>query len=470
MSIFLFVICLIPPLLIAALLFFRKSRNSKLITAVLSATLFHEVFLVTYPVLYSIVTDFYLEKSMNISVSTNDLTKVMFGESIYVLMFCLVLMFGLGRSKLWKKRDNDISHDSYTIPKAEYNLLGLLVILGAFLFGTQLIIFGAGITNAVVAQMYDWATGAFFSFTPLVASAILITKKQSFRKYPLLSIFALICLISLIILGLLLGLRGRIMWVASLIAIAGYLNSEKKYLFIATFGLVLFLPIFSLVGGNYRGFVAQTIHIEGGGPVEIIKMVIQERENITANDKNTSFLDSFAFRAQGPRNSVVLYNLYENGAGADPSVYTGSILFPVPRFFWPEKPIAGSLDDKDESTAVYKVIDIGHGLPYMGPLLASAHAYWEGGWIAVILYGFITGLLWLGIFVFCRKLPVHLAWMVALSFAAALLIDGFLTALYPLYAYILIAWKYVMPTLVLYGMLKILLLAGGEHRNARPNL
>jgi hypothetical protein len=197
--------------------------------------------------------------------------------------------------------------------------------------------------------------------------------------------------------------------------------------------------------------------MSGGRPLDLLRIFLEQREAMSSNPAvhNVSFLDSFAQRAQGPRNSVVLYNLYEKGAGADLSIYTGAILFAVPRFFWPEKPISGSLDGNDESTAVYKVIDIGYNLPYMGSILASAHAYWEGGWIAVILYGFITGLLWSGVFIFCRKLPEHLSWIIALSFAAALLIDGFLTALYPLYAYILIAWKYIMPTLVLYGMSNI---------------
>lgn len=454
MLIYLFVLCLVPPILIALLLLLRKGHSNKVITAVLFATLIHELCLVTYPVLHSILKDFYFEKLMAISISTNDMIKVMLGESIYVLMFCLVLMFGLGMSKSWRKNKNDVSSGSFIIPKTEYVLLGLLIIVGSFLFAMGLFLLGTRIENSVVAQFYDWATGAFFSITPIIASAILITKKQSFRKYPLLSMFALICLISVVIIGILMGLRGRIMWVASFIAIAGYLNSKRKYLFISVLLIVIILPLFSFLGGQYRGMAAESL-MSGGRPLDLIKIILEEiKDKSIVAEQNMPFLDSFAQRAQGPRNSVVLYKLFEKGTGANPSVYLGSALFPVPRYFWPEKPIPGSLDDNPENSAIYKVVDIGYNLPYMGSLLASAHAYWEGGWIAVILYGFLTGLLWFWIFVFCSKLPEHLAWIIALSFLASLLIDGFLTALYPLYTYILIAWKYVIPTLVLYGALK----------------
>jgi hypothetical protein len=393
---------------------------------------------------------------MAISISTSDLIKVMLGESIYVLMFSLVLMFGLGMSKSWRKKENNVSCGSFIIPKTEYHLLGFLTILGGFLFASQVFMLGTGIENRMVAKFYDWSTGAFFSITPLIASAILITKKQSFRKYPLLSIFALICLISVVLIGLLMGLRGRIMWVASFIAIAGYFNSRKKYLFTSVLLLVVFLPLFSFLGTQqFRSMVAETLYVSGGRTLDLIKLFFEQRKAIVGeNNQNVTFLDSFAQRAQGPRNSVVLYKLYEEGSGADLSIYSGSVFFPVPRFFWPEKPIPGSWDGNSENSAVYIVVNIGHNLPYMGSLLASAHAYWEGGWFAVILYGLLTGLLWFWIFVFCSKLPKHLAWIIALSFTASLLIDGFLTALYPLYTYILIAWKYVMPILVLYGALK----------------
>jgi len=392
---------------------------------------------------------------MDISVSSTDLLEVMVGESIYVLMFCLALMFGLGMRKPRKKRDINIFHDSSIIPKAEYHFLGFLIVLGGIFFGLQLIMIGAVIENSVLAQVYDWSAGAFFSFTPLVASAILITKKQSFKKYPLLSKFALICLISLVIIGILTGARGRIMWVAFLIAITGYLNSERKYLIISVVLLFIFLPLFSFLGGQ-KNLVAHSI-LTGGRPSDLLQIIFEERIDISiVTEQNVSFLDSFAERAQGPRNSVVLYNLYDKGAGADPSIYLGAILFPVPRFFWSEKPIPGSLDGKDENSAVHKVMDIGYNLSYMGPLLASAHAYWEGGWIAVFSYGFITGLLWSFIFAFCERLPKNIAIIIALSFAASLLIDGFLTAFYPLYSFILIFWKWVMPTLFLYGCIKLL--------------
>lgn len=452
----LFFLALLPPILIVTILALKYKKLDKIVISVLFATLLHELFLVSFPVLYSLSNNFEHESQLDISVSRNDLINVMFGESLYILTFTFVFLVGLNLKKSWVYTDRDKLNAPVFDNLTEKRLFIFLISIGAFTFFLQLATMGLSISNPVIAQLDAWSSGIFFSYTPIVASAILVTKKNIFLNSPKLSKLAIICLVSLVIIGILTAARGRIMWVASLIIIMGYINGQKKIIYYSIIALIFFLPFFSFLG-NFKSLAATSL-IAGGKSSDLVKIIYEERSTISdLAQNNGSFFYSFAERAQGPRNSVILYNSYDQGEGPDLSIYFGSLLFPIPRFFWPNKPIPGSIDDDETKSAVFKVMDIGHDSPYMGPILASAHAYWEGGYLAVFFYGILTGILWISVLLFCTKLPYNLSMIVILSFTAALLIDGFLTIFSPLYAYILIFWKWVLPTLTLYIFFKLFL-------------
>lgn len=456
MNFLLLVLAILPPIFIVLILVLKNKILDKLIISVLFATLLHEFFLVTFPVLYSLNNNFEHESLLDVSVTRDDLINVMFGETLYILTFSIVFIIGLKIKKSWiyKERHklNTFIFDNLT----EKRLFIFLISIGAFTFFLQLATMGLSISNPILAQLDAWSSGIFFSYTPIVASAIIVTKKNIFKYAPKLSKLATICLISLVIIGILTAARGRIMWVASLIIIMGYINSQKKIIYYSIFALIIFLPFFSFLG-NFKSLAATSL-ISGGKSSDLVKIIYEERNTIAdLAQNNGSFFYSFSERAQGPRNSVILYNAFDQGKGPNLSIYLGSFLFPIPRFFWPTKPIPGSVDEDETHSAVFKVMDIGHDSPYMGPILASAHAYWEGGYWTVFVYGIFTGILWIGVFLFCSKLPYNLSMIIVLSFTAALLIDGFLTIFSPLYAYILIFWKWVLPTLIMYIFFKLFL-------------
>jgi hypothetical protein len=108
------------------------------------------------------------------------------------------------------------------------------------------------------------------------------------------------------------------------------------------------------------------------------------------------------------------------------------------------------MDETNYGSAMF-LVQRGKGSPLdqMGPFLASAHAYWEGGWIWVILAGFFTGILWKIILSWCDARGGLVGVIVAVSFAASLLTNGIPTCLQPLYAFFPIFWSKVLPVLVL---------------------
>ena len=453
MNFVLFITSILPPIFISLIIKIYYKKLNKLMLSVLFATLLHQILLVSFPVLYSIYNDFEQESLLSINVSTMDLINVMVGEVIYVFSFMIIFISGLGIRKSWinKTRDNPKNIRFNSIGERLFFLI--ILSIGAFYFLTQLLTLGLSISNPLFLQL-NKLFGVLFSYSPIIASAFVITKKGFYKNYPFLFMLAFLCLSSLTIIAILSATRGRIMWIASLIIIMSYLNNQKKYIIYSIISLFIFLPFFSFLG-KFKSIAATEI-VSGGNTLGLVKILFEERGAVAdlIENNDSSFLDSFSNRAQGPRNSVVLYNSYNDGTSPNGRIYLGSIFFLVPRVLWPNKPIPGSIDSDENNSAVFKVMSYGHGLPYMGPILASAHAYWEGGYLAVLFHGMIVGFLWIAIFLFSRKVSYNVFIIIAITFSAALLIDGFLTIFAPLYAYILIFWKWVIPVALLYLILK----------------
>jgi hypothetical protein len=134
-----------------------------------------------------------------------------------------------------------------------------------------------------------------------------------------------------------------------------------------------------------------------------------------------------------------------------------AFLMPIPRVFWPDKPVGGSTDSTNFGAAIYRVQQLkpDTGPTDMGPLLASSHAYWEGGTAFVLVAGLLTGLFWISLLRWTEVNPAMYKHIVVLCFMAALPIDGFFTALNPLYTFILIFYR-IIPLFVLVGLGKLI--------------
>lgn len=409
----------------------------------LGATLVHETLLVIFPAIYSILTDYKLESRMIVSVTDFDLLQVMTGESVFVMMFALGLVVDLQRSA--QPRGYLIA--GQISERTEQLLLYILVVVGCLVYAPYLLYKVDSDAGSMMAQLAWWLEGVFW-FSTLIACAFIVTKRGEFSSRPVLTILAAIPLISLVVIGLTLGVRGRIIWAVSLLLIAGIFNGQKKFIAFSLIVAILLLPVFAALGDREtRGIIESN-----SSRTEKLTLVYDlGTQNLTDyQELLEGFLDSFAWRAQGLRNSVILFQDFESGGGGF-MTYLGTIFAPVPRVFWAEKPMLGSLDHTVNESAMYKVMLLGHGEPgTMGPYLASAHAYWEGGWIWLVVAGLITGLFWNMIFYYCRQLPDSIAAIIILTFAAALLTDGLLTMLAPLHAYIIRCWLSLLPLFIIY--------------------
>lgn len=451
-SICLFITSLIPPITLYGLLIWSRRRSFFIRTLIIGATLVHELLLVVFPTVYSIFTDFRLEGQMLANVTADDLFWVMVGESVFILMFAFGLVVRLPRfaSQGANLTLNNISERSERI------ILNILILVGCLVY-VPLAFSASNIDEKApglsIGQLLYWLK-SFFWFTPLVACAFLFTKRGGFSVNPARRILSAIPLVCLIFIGIGSGTRGRIIWAISLLLVAGIFNQRKKIVLASVVMAIFMIPIFSILGNaDIRGIMSTE-----SSRATVFKLVYEEGKKSASDYKELGdiFLNSFAWRAQGVRNSVTLYQDFEHGGGGF-KTYLGSIFLPIPRLLWTEKPMMGSLDHSEFESAMYKVMELAYGgLGQMGPMLSSAHAYWEGGWVWLIVAGLITGLIWNIIFNYCRHLPDNIAAIIILTFAAAHMVDGLLTMLVPIYSLIDVVWLSLLPLFIIYKCIIIL--------------
>lgn len=458
----LFVFSSIPLIVLYSLFIWSRSSTNTLRTTILGATIVHEVLLVIFPTIYSIFTDFKLEDRMFNAITSTDILLAMIGESVFVLMFGLGLITGLSSLSIKNHSIKSIS-TSQIDEQTERAILNILIAGGFLVYAPKLFLSVLNVENGVIDAINWYLTGVFW-YMPLVVCAFIITKRGEFSANPIRTFIASIPIVSLIVIGITAGVRGRIIWAVSLLLVAGIFNRQKKVIALCLFISVLLLPIFAVLGDkDTRGAMASS-----SSQSEIYSLVLEAGiKNISnTSDMVDAFLESFSWRAQGVRNSVTLYKDYEYGGGGF-NTYSGAFLAFVPREIWPDKPMLGSLDHTEFESAMYKVMLLGHGEPgTMGPFLASAHAYWEGGWIWLVIAGLITGLFWNVIFRCCSRLPDVIAAVVIFTFGAALLIDGLLTMLAPLYSFIIRFWLSLLPLFIIYIGIRLITIASVRNKTS----
>lgn len=460
-------LCIVPILILWKLLVRAHKSGRKLWAAILGLTLFHELVLIVFPIWHSAFTDFSQERLMITSPDPIDLIAVLLGEAIFVTMFGVGFCIRLRRKMTVPAnyRLNKQLSRSDILFWAVLTVIGVIIYVGGFVFVPHSFQNYVAQVEGTYSRssgelIYNWFKSIFW-FPSLLACTVVVTGSKN-EKYPIwISWIGGIALLFLLLTGITSGLRGRIIWVASLLLVLGYLKGKKINTVIAFLLIALMIPIFTILPGVVRS-ISYSYAESGGSRVDLTNEVFHEIIDTINNKDNlldsvNELLDAFSWRAQGPRNSTVLYKLHDSGNSGGFTPYIGGIFFPLPRIIWPDKPVIGSSDGTTFGRPAYIVMRIGYGLPYhtMGPYLASAAAYWSLGWFGVFLCGFATGLFWKLILTLCDNLNQSLSLVIALSFSAALLIDGLLTAFVPFYTIIVCCWKMFIPIVVFYKVLQI---------------
>lgn len=447
-------------------------RGLRFQTAILGATLLHEIILVVFPVWYSVFTNFYLEGEMMLSVRPEDLLVVMTGEALFILCFAFGLMKGPG------KRFDNILKRYQVNDRSDVAFLYVLVAIGSVIYLqfflkpitdlSETISHSEGIYYEAISEMFfSWLRG-FFQFGSLAAASLIVIAPRGQNYSRIFRWLAVGLLVAVSLLGLSAGMRGRILWVVCLLGIIGFTREKsKKPFLIGALLIMMIVPLFSFLGGAYRTIYYNEAKF-GSSRLEMLK-VLSDTATQRLSGKGffegigIEFLHELAERTQASRNSCVLFQLHDDGVGAGVKPLLGAIVTVIPRIFWKDKPFGGSSDQSNYGLAVYVVRRVGYGSPIynMGPYLASAHAYWEGGWIWVLFAGLLTGIIWKFIFRWYQTGNGSVSIIVALVYCGGVLSNGFLTALQPLYDYIRLFWTSVLPIILLNMAVKKLL----ERRN-----
>lgn len=433
------IICIL--LIVIWIFIFKYSRrsNNKIAPILVGASFVHTAFLILLPTLYSVWSDFKFEELMYISVTSDDILEVLIGELIFVFMFAI------GFASVTPASGRRVSNKKFYISassRAEALVVRMLIIVGLIVYLPKVMYGGFGESSLIVHLT------TMFWYAPLVVAIfILVGRNVKLNKFWYFCSFLIT--IALVFITFQAGVRGRIFWILSLVIFAAFFYRRYKYLLISIPFLVVMVPIFSVLGTAETRF-----NVLGNltSPLELVSSLysIADSSSLSTVDSLNLSLESFVFRAQGVRNSVVLYREHEVGSGGF-SIYIGALTAFIPSYLYPDKPILGSLSSSDDGFAMYRVIENGYGRGgEMGPFLASAHAYWEGGWFWLVFCGLITGLFWKYVLLYSNRLPEITNAIVVFSFGASFLIDGFMTMLSPIYTFIYMFLRSVAPILFIY--------------------
>jgi hypothetical protein len=435
--------CAAVPVLALGLLLHRSWRTGdRLRTIVIGLTFIHETSLIALPAWYSCFTGFELEAG--IGVTPDQLLTVYAGEALFVLLFAAVLAPGRNR----------VAARGQT-PERDRILVCGLVIGAAFLYIGRL--FSPVFTAQDVAQHYQIAVKAtiwdalldwgmtLVQWPGLMAAGVAAADRSVSRPVRAL---AFSVLASELIFAMLHGFRGGVVWVVSTVAIGGYYGGRKRLL-LAAGGLTLFLiPLFPWLHSTMR--YASIGAPLGTSRIEMIPFLLRgitDPNTIASGADAVGFLESWAVRAEGARNSTALYALYDRGEAASYMPVLGAAVLPVPRMWWSAKPVAGSTDTTNLGAAIYRVQQSKPNSAFydMGPILASAHAYWEGGWIWLTAAPLLSAWMWRLLFAWASRARRQSVDIIVLTFTTALPIDGFFGGINPVFAYVRILWITLLP-------------------------
>jgi hypothetical protein len=456
---FLIVLCTaIPVCVLVALVLCAHCRGQRLRAAVLGVTLIHEIVLTGYPGLYEAITKFRIEKTLEIAPYR--LLMVYIGEAVFVILFSFMLSYGGNNPN----RERNRRPTSNAFLNRDNIFLSFLVIAAAGLYAGQFLNptldyqdlanhYQIANNSTLSAYVIDWG-GTVVRWPGLFAAGFVVVNRSVRR---IVWIAGVVVLFAELVYSMVNGTRGGVVWVVSAIGMAGYYKHNKRLLVWASILTFALLPLLSWMHTNMRYVTLEAP--QGTKNWMMMPALIEgiiHREVLESSSVGSSFAEAWAIRAAGPLDSTVLYGLYDKGDAAYLRPILGAMLLPIPHTLWSDKPMAGSTDSTNLGSAIYRVQQEKPDSAFydMGPVLASAHAYWEGGWIWLCVAALMTGWIWNKLFAWAEHAQSDSVAVIVLVFTAGLPIDGFFTALTPIFAYVRLLWIALLPLSLILMVLK----------------
>jgi len=432
--------------LIFTVKYFYK-KNNKIYTIIFGLGFIYDILLQIYPTIFSLFTKFILEQE--IYVTPEELLKVYTGEVIFSLLFLISFFYFHNRTYVSNYEDKSVS------PRRESFFILIFIIFSCAYsvldiinpkVDPNLIISHAEIKvhRSLLEMIVYWFSGMFKTPGMILSAYVLIEKKYS-KKLRFLSLFNLLVIFFS---ALFIGWRGPLLWVPVLILVSSYLNERYKYIKVAVFVIILIIPAFSFTRTYIR---ANSIIINSLSIDQRIGYVVSGYLSVLSGEINIdesrgSIFTSYAERGAGLRNSAFLYRLYDQGREGGISPIVSSLYFPIPRFIWSEKRPPGSTDNTNYGAAIFLAqSQRGESLSSMGPITVSAHAYWEGGYLWLIISALTLGWFWSNLLKWVEKRGL-IGFVILMIFSGSLLIDGLYTYKQILYSIITTFWAVAMPT------------------------
>lgn len=454
---------LIPLLILVGLTMYFYRCNMSIYAVVIGLSSVYELFLVTYPFWYSVLISYKLEGTI-FQATPEELVIVSVGHCVFIFMFVVGLF--LRKRNYWKPPIDNITVSPQT--KIFFKIIIIAGMIGfireindtltmrSILHGGH-IVYLANSTSilGIVRRLFKMITENLALPSAIVASMVIVDS-----AYPKnMRVMGMALLITLNILGIVGAIRGRLLWGLSLLMSFAILKKRKKIVAILVILSILSLPVLHLLGGSFR----RAVHgnLLNAGAIERVLFLKNEIFMRLLGEgtptEQRSLLEEINRRALGPRDSIILYELYDAGEGAGPMPLLSSIFYPVLRMICPEKGYPGSSDGTIYGTAMFIVMRKGFGLfENIGPYLPSAHAYWEGGWIWLILVGLCTGLFWNFVLNWYSKSSQSIKEIILFVFLGANLTDGLFTVIQPLPKLVLRLWSPILLLVLLSGFVKFM--------------
>jgi hypothetical protein len=157
-----------------------------------------------------------------------------------------------------------------------------------------------------------------------------------------------------------------------------YGTKAIKYILLLFFSMILVLFIFKGLP-NYNK-----------SSLDKVEFIIDDSKSV-----KTTVLDEIDYRfGASSRMSTKFIDMYERGEGAGINPILNSLLGFFPRSIYPEKPYPSTRNGSDYySQGMYLIHSEARGF-YTGSMVefaTGAHAYWEFGWLGVVLLSTISG-------------------------------------------------------------------------------